>query len=46
MLYTDNRQSKIEVTDELIELINEVCQQSLKAEEMNSPYQKIGRAHV
>lgn len=39
MLYTDNRQSKIEVTDELIELINEVCQQSLKAEEMNSPYQ-------
>lgn len=39
MLYTDNRQSKIEVTDELIELINEVCQQSLEAEEMNSPYQ-------
>lgn len=39
MLYTDNRQSKIEVTDELIELINEVCQQSLEAEERNSPYQ-------
>ena len=39
MLYTDNRQNKIEVTDGLIELINEVCQQSLKAEEMNSPYQ-------
>ena len=39
MLYTDNRQDKIEVNDELINIINEVCEQSLKAEEMNVPYQ-------
>ena len=39
MLYTDNRQYKIEVNDELINIINEVCEQSLKAEEMNVPYQ-------
>ena len=39
MLYTDNRQNKMEVTDELINIINEVCEQSLKAEEMNVPYQ-------
>ena len=39
MLYTDNRQNKIEVTDELINIINEVCEQSLKAEDMNVPYQ-------
>ena len=39
MLYTDNRQNKIEVNDELINIINEVCEQSLKAEEMNVPYQ-------
>ena len=39
MLYTDNRQNKIEVNDELINIINEVCEQSLKAEEMNFPYQ-------
>ena len=34
-----NRQDKIEVNDELINIINEVCEQSLKAEEMNVPYQ-------
>ncbi|WP_195987054.1 rRNA maturation RNase YbeY [Clostridium sp. D53t1_180928_C8] len=39
MLYTDNRQNKLEVTDELINIINEVCEQSLKEEEMNVPYQ-------
>lgn len=39
MLYTDNRQNKMEVTDELINIINEVCEQSLKAEDMNVPYQ-------
>ena len=39
MLYTDNRQNKMEVTDKLINIINEVCEQSLKAEEMNVPYQ-------
>ena len=39
MLYTDNRQNKIEVNDELINIISEVCEQSLKAEEMNFPYQ-------
>lgn len=39
MLYTDNRQNKIEVNDELINIINEVCEQSLKAEDMNVPYQ-------
>ena len=39
MLYTDNRQNKMEVTDELINIINEVCEQSLKEEEMNVPYQ-------
>ena len=39
MLYTDNRQNKIEVNEELINIINEVCEQSLKAEEMNVPYQ-------
>ena len=39
MLYTDNRQNKMEVTDELINIINEVCEQSLKEEEMNVTYQ-------
>ena len=39
ILYTDNRHNKIEVNDELINIINEVCEQSLKAEEMNFPYQ-------
>ncbi|MEN8077109.1 rRNA maturation RNase YbeY [Clostridioides difficile] len=39
MLYTDNRQTKIEVTDELVNTINEVCEYALKAEEMIIPYQ-------
>ena len=39
MLYTDNRQTKIEVTDELVNTINEVCEYALKAEEMIVPYQ-------
>lgn len=39
MLYTDNRQNKIEVNEDLINLINEVCEKSLRAEEMNVPYQ-------
>lgn len=39
MLYTDNRQNKIEVNEELINIINEVCEKALKAEEVNVPYQ-------
>ena len=39
MLSTDNRQNKIEVNEDLINLINEVCEKSLRAEEMNVPYQ-------
>ena len=39
MLYTDNRQNKIEVNDELVNIINEVCEKALKAEDVNSPYQ-------
>jgi probable rRNA maturation factor len=39
MLYTDNRQNKIEVNEELINIINEVCEKALKAEEVNIPYQ-------
>ena len=39
MLYTDNRQDKIEVNEELINIINEVCENALKAEEVNIPYQ-------
>lgn len=39
MLYTDNRQNKIEVNEELVNIINEVCEKSLRAEEMNVPYQ-------
>ncbi|WP_298126949.1 rRNA maturation RNase YbeY [uncultured Clostridium sp.] len=39
MLYTDNRQNKIEVNEDLINLINAVCEKSLRAEEMNVPYQ-------
>ena len=30
MLYTDNRQNKIEVNDELINIINEVCELCFK----------------
>lgn len=39
MLYTDNRQNKIEVNEDLVNTINEVCEKSLMAEEMNIPYQ-------
>lgn len=39
MLYTENRQSKIEVTDEFIEKISEICDFALKEEEMNLEYQ-------
>ena len=39
MLYTDNIQNKIEVNEELINIINEVCEKALKAEEVNIPYQ-------
>ena len=39
MLYTDNRQHKREVKEDLINLITEVCEKSLRAEEMNVPYQ-------
>ena len=39
MLYTDNRQNKIEVNDELVNIINEVCEKALKAEDVNIPYQ-------
>ena len=39
MLYTDNRQNKIEVNEEIINIINEVCEKALKAEEVNIPYQ-------
>ena len=39
MLYTDNRQNSIEVTDDLINIINEVCEVALKDEEVTIPYQ-------
>lgn len=39
MLYTDDRQNKIEVDDELIRIIGEVCEYALKEEEMDVPYQ-------
>lgn len=39
MLYTDNRQNSIEVTDYLINIINEVCDVALKDEEVTIPYQ-------
>ena len=39
MLYTDNRQNSIEVTDDLINIINEVCDVVLKDEEVTIPYQ-------
>ena len=38
-LYTDNRQNSIEVTDDLINIINEVCDVALKDEEVTIPYQ-------
>ena len=39
MLYTDNRQSKEKVTDEFIQQIEEVCNYTLKIEEVKLPYQ-------
>ena len=39
MLYTNNRQNSIEVTDDLINIINEVCDVALKDEEVTIPYQ-------
>ena len=39
MLYTENRQDKIEVTDEFINKITEVCNFALKEEAMDIPYQ-------
>lgn len=39
MLYTENRQNKIEVTNEFIEKISEICNFALKEEEMNLEYQ-------
>ena len=39
MLYTENGQDKIEVTDEFINKITEVCNFALKEEAMDIPYQ-------
>lgn len=39
MLYTENRQDKIEVTDEFVNKITEVCNFALKEENMDIPYQ-------
>ena len=39
MLYTENRQDKIEVTDEFVNKITEVCNFALKEEAMDIPYQ-------
>lgn len=39
MLYTENRQDKIEVSDEFIEKISEICDFALKEEEMSLDYQ-------
>ena len=39
MLYTDNRQKKIEVTEEFINIINEVCDYTLKEEGVTIQYQ-------
>lgn len=39
MLYTENRQNKIEVTNEFIEKISGICDFALKEEEMNLEYQ-------
>lgn len=39
MLYTDNRQTKIKVTDELVDNINKVCEYALREEEVIVPYQ-------
>lgn len=39
MLYTDNRQNKLDVNDELINIINEVCEHTLREECVNVPFQ-------
>lgn len=39
MLYTDNRQNNLEVTDEFIEKLNEVCNYTLLEEGVKCPYQ-------
>ena len=39
MLYTDNRQEKIEVTEDFISIINEVCDFALSEEGVKIPYQ-------
>lgn len=39
MLYTDNRQNKLEVTKEFIEKLSEVCDFALKEEELDREYQ-------
>lgn len=39
MLYTENRQDKINVTEEFIDKITEVCDFALKEEEVNIEYQ-------
>lgn len=39
MLYTDNRQNNLEITEEFINKINEVCNYTLLKEELRCPYQ-------
>ena len=39
MLYTENRQDKINVTEEFIDKITEVCDFALKEEGVNIEYQ-------
>lgn len=39
MLYTDNRQNKLEVTEEFIKKLSEVCSFALKEEEVDCEYQ-------
>lgn len=39
MLYTDDRQNKIEVTEEFIKKLGEVCSFALKEEEVDCEYQ-------
>lgn len=39
MLYTDNRQNKLEVTEEFINKLSEVCDFALKEEEVDKEYQ-------
>ena len=39
MLYTDNKQEKIKVNEEFINMIEKVCNYTLKKEQMNHKYQ-------